>query len=536
MNYNVGSVGRHRGLDFEYNIARVHVAEVGHNSAISYVGDRYELDGINIPRVESLVLDHPEGARFNHGCNLNPLGLVDNRRYCGIFVLFHGVSNMYKPLPSLDNFISALAFRIFNITDSLCSDQCVINSLSYLRTGAKILALDMSESGYNSWFNSLRPIQKKKISRIIEAERKGESIKKNTTVFTKSDEILYNVEKFIPRLIFNTHPYYLHKLGYFVYVFSKYLAKNVFPKEPKLFCEINNKKVFCYFTCGATSNDLNHFFNAAHRGEKGIYLMVMGDDTAAVDTTGDKIKYIETDYSKFDRTQSDSLKGIFLTWLRENGFSQYANFWEELYSQKVVYYHRRSKTKLHYPKVQMFLTGEPGTCLRNSITNIVISAHALAYDDDNYYKEAGLKVKKTVKYEPTVTFLRGVFLPSDQGFSWTRLPSFLLKFGKSMNDPKNLFDKKVPMINRFKMFLHAQWLGYGKIENNWFYRAIGQQIRRLTDRLDPTISINLHEWQIKSSGEATVCDNIFNIFMSERYGIDINLMNDYIKFLSTRLS
>lgn len=340
--------------------------------------------------------------------------------------------------------------------------------------------------------------------------------------------------KFLPRLIFNCHPSYLDKLGLFVEQMTHSLVDNVWSSEWKKYVEINGKVVSAYFTCGATSSSLSKYINDALL-TKSVSMLIMGDDTLAVDTTGSIPVFTECDYSKFDATQKDSLRELFLVYLDNSGYGDFANYWRDLYSQKIRYIHRKSGETLKVPKLEQLYTGEPGTCLRNSYTNILVSSSALTSDDPlSVYSRAGLIAKMKTGLSHYRTFLRGVFLKNTSGrFSWVRLPSFLLKFGKLLRDPLTIYSKLLSKQLRYEMCLWSQWLGYGNLRTNWFYARLHKALANLTGNLSEVEVIKDHDYMVVSDEDFYIPDEEFNAFIFDRYGLLPCVLQDYCSFVES---
>lgn len=252
-----------------------------------------------------------------HSSNLD--NRVDHKIYAPTHVLLSPVSGMVKPAPSFDNLNAAVHFRILDIERSGCDDSVTLAMVDILPQ----CNFKFNEDLYEEWFNSLKPIQKKRIVQVVDMLNNNKPFKKTTSVFTKADEYIstgLGVQqseqdeeqevKAYPRVIYNVHPYYLHKLGSFTSQLTNYLVEEVFSKEPRYFAKINGKDVSAYYVCGSQSSDLDYYVNRALKMPPGIYILVMGDDTYAIDSCKQLVYYIETDYSKFDATQSDSLRNI----------------------------------------------------------------------------------------------------------------------------------------------------------------------------------------------------------------------------------
>jgi hypothetical protein len=381
------------------------------------------------------------------------------------------------------------------------------------------------------WFARLKPIQKSRIIAVKQAVEEGQAFSKATTVFMKTDELLTTFDKFIPRLIFNVSPYYLWKLGLFVDNLTHHLTESVWSTTWRPFELVNGVQVSACFACGATSSQLNKYVREAVL-QKAVSLLCMGDDTWGVNTLGTDIVFVENDFSCFDVSQRPAFLNLFLDWLDSIGHREYADLWRALYREKIQYLHRVTNTMLKVPRISQLYTGEPGTCLRNSFSNILISSLALTSDNpEKVYAEAGLVAKyKVNKY---ATFLRGVFLPNDDALlTWIRLPSFLLKFGKTMKDPLSMYPRTWPRGRKFKQLLLSQWKGYGDMTNCWFYRRIDKAIAKLCRGADPTIVIS-EEYKVLTDVSEFIPDDVFNDFVMTRYGISSVMLESYCDFVDS---
>jgi hypothetical protein len=428
---------------------------------------------------------------------------------------------MVKPASSVDNLTAALFYRVVNIENTVCAPS------SNAQVIKLIPLIGFSYVPNPDWFSSLRFNQRARISRALKEIEEHGSCNKETSVFVKSAEFLSTFEKSIPRVIFNISSYYLHLLGDFVEQLSHHLAQNIFPRDPKLFTIINGKSIYVFFTCGARSTELDNFVNKALASPPGIYIMVMGDDTMAIDTTGPRPKYIETDYSKFDRTQNNTVLNWFYEFLNLNGFNEFTKIWEDMYKQKIVPRHRKTGIKLSLSgKEQMLLTGEMGTCVRNSLTNIFVSSIALAYNDQNFYSSVGFKVKYRESDKLDVTFLRGVFLKgTDDCYHWTRLPSFILKFGKTFTDPHDVFPRHWSRERADAQMCYSQWLGYGH-PNNWFTQFIHFQVERICH--GSQFQLIKNEYAVFGDSLTDIPDDIFDEFIYDRYKLTRDDLEHYL--------
>jgi hypothetical protein len=188
----------------------------------------------------------------------------------------------------------------------------------------------------------------------------------------------------------------------------------------------------------------------------------------------------------------------------------------------------------------MRLTGEGHTCLSNSLCTMA-AQYAIIGDNPHSdvnlyvarYNYLGLKAKLSKSME-FPTFLKGVLLRDPGGeLVWTRLPSFVLKFGKVLTSIDTIVKHKVTYDEKCKRMLLAQWLGYGNMQTNWFYINIDLEIKRICQECytRKTYVMEPHEpWKIKQSPTYVDSDE-FDRFMLSRYNIDSTEMDDFLNLL-----
>jgi hypothetical protein len=385
---------------------------------------------------------------------------------------------------------------------------------------------------HEKWFNTLRDDQKIKVYKHLLAAQNGDKLDCRTSVFLKMNELL---DKGYGRLIFNVSPKYLLLLGDFVTQLSKAVMKNLF--SSKVIFSFPQPIAF-YYVSSFDDLNLNKFVNKAMNNSSGKYVLVLGDDTATIDR--DRKKYIETDYSAYDSTQvSGGGLDTFPEYLKQIGFGEQANSYEQMYNEKINW-DFKSGMKLEMPddfkRPPWRMSGEPGTSIANSLTNIRATYAVLT--GETTYENLGLVVKKKESDTFNITFLKGIWLYARRSnqWNWTRLPSFLLKI-KTFTSPREIFPVPWTIAKCYQQMLLSQWLGYGTLENNWFYKAIGRYIIKvtplakkweITDKLD-------NDYSIKQFSGEQIEDEEFNSFMYDRYGITVELMEDYLYFLNTEV-
>jgi hypothetical protein len=287
-----------------------------------------------------------------------------------------------------------------------------------------------------------------------------------------------------------------------------------------------------YYASSFDDVELNMYFNSAINSTTGTYSMVLGDDTATLDR--DNCKYIETDYSNYDSTQTKGgALDVFPEYLRQLGCVEQADSYDAMYKEKIDWKHGPTQVPLEMPDEfetpPWRMSGEPGTSLANSLTNIVATNAVL--EGFATYEDLGLVVKKKVFDSPKITFLKGIWLYSHcaNEYKWVRLPSFLLKL-KVFTDPVTVYPKHFTPTKCYQQMLYSQWLGFGNMLNNWFYKAFDKFIRKLCPL---ALEVEHKEqYRVYSRTKFLIEDAIFDAFMLDRYNLSAGDTLDFIEFLN----
>lgn len=538
-----------RSVEHDIDVSRVDHVEV-YSHEVMILPSRYP----KIPKGEeyySKVLRRATG-KASAGTQTKHCDIIDHNSYEGYFPIFYNVGHFKKPAPSFDNLLGAWHKRALDIPNSVMFAHARTNLPKVLDSMLRCQIL-MNDHTREEWFKELKPIQRNRILKVSIEEALGTQ-DTSISVSVKSDELLCTTEKMVPRLIFNVSGFWLDKLGPFASELSHEVAK-LYGHEHKNPINYRAMCFYPYFTCGATSESLNKFYNDSF-GVEAYHLMVMGDDLHVYD--GYHHRFIENDFSKFDRSQNFELQGLFVEWLRMNGYTHIADLMGDMWRSELKPKCRKiNPIKIRPPPphkwvMEMMFTGQPFTCLQNSIINILTTIYVLssshAWQRVNRVTDLEIKNRYTDRYLfcgltakvllPEInrsTFLKGVFLDG----VWTRLPSFLTKFGKIMTRP-SLITKKP---NGMAQILIAQWLGYGDMKNNWFYRKLHSlfwsiamyngytgSIGDIDLEITKLVSKDM-EYSVSSSKANYVSDETFNSFMFARYGVTVELMEDYCDFL-----
>jgi len=389
---------------------------------------------------------------------------------------------------------------------------------------------------HDKWFADLLPLQKGRIQKYIDSEIEGDILDKRTKVFLKSNELL---AKGYGRLIFFVSPFFFLKLGDFIKQFSKFLAKEYFSHVPKF---IISDILACCYPCGLMASEMDVFVNHAISSSYSKFGLFSGDDTAIIDR--DTNEYIENDFSKYDSTQMlNQALEILPVLIDKSGHSEMSSVYREMYDQEIVWKHTKTNISFSMPwsKPPWRMSGEPGTSCGNTCVNIFVTKRVLETCKDSSlyameYASYGFKAKvKIHHFLHQMTFLKGVWLFDVKGIArWIRLPSFLLKFGKMLSDPNLIGLKKMSINAKYQQCLWSQWLGYGDMTSNWFYKSFGEILRRLCP--SATNIAKKEEYHVFSDSKFEIPYEEFNSMMKQRYDVCVNDMETYLINVSGILS
>jgi len=460
----------------------------------------------------------------------------------GIYPLFYGFSNFAAPANTFDNLAAAVSSRVLqwnNVSPQLIEKNIfrdILNKFYHPRL------IDNP-----NWYNELDARQKLNFQKTQTDLEKG-IIKEFISISIKTDEIINcGGSKFVPRVLCHLQGLEFYQMGKMTSELTHGFASDYDSTLSSPFVH-KGVSLVVYYTCGATSFQLdtaiNNFIVSPHR----VLLMVMGDDTLALIKNNGSLLWFICDFSRMDRTHSSYFRGE-VNRLIGKTFPAFAKLREEMYQRWLKPLINKKHTTATLPalrlsngkKVDMLLTGEPGTSLFNSITNSVLGIDILTefvvsgcpqnFDFEGKYLRYGFTCKKPrlVTSNLDSDYLKGVILNNDDGYHWVRLPSFLCKFGKVLTHPSLIIKESVPYDEKCRKLLYAQWLGYGNMRTNWFYSALDNVFKSMSIQYIPD---KLQSWQVTQS-EVYISDDVWNSFMRSRYKISIEEMQDFVTFVSS---
>jgi len=173
--------------------------------------------------------------------------------------------------------------------------------------------------------------------------------------------------------------------------------------------------------------------------------------------------------------------------------------------------------------------------------NMAATVEALTADTEEdvvrKYKKYGF-IAKYREVDQYMTFLKGVFLRDVKGeLCWVRLPSFLGKAFKIISNWRTLkYPRPFTDVQKINYMVYAQWLGYGKMDVNWFYTELGDIIkyrckRILNDNLTDVKPDWLSKYHIIQTNETEICDEEWDAFMLHRYNITHDEQQGFLETL-----
>lgn len=409
-----------------------------------------------------------------------------------------------------------------------------------------------------NWESSLRPIQKQNLATARKMREEGKIVNTIKTQL-KCDEHIWFDEKAIPRFLVNGSKTEFLDLGKTTAEISTFVSEFLWgPKCLKPIARWKNGKLYVfmlYFTCGASSSSLSNFVNSI-RGTGMIGIKVLGDDSHLQDGKDPKQRIVENDFKTFDRSQSTALRKPIDEMLKRCGFIKLVEGRKRMYKRNLKMFvpshlmnTNRSKhlaiVDINGKKADMRYSGEAATCLDNSFVNGFSTMAVWMEVDGNpdlitqEYAKLGLTAKIKVVDISDSTYLKGTYIKekTNHDVAWTRLPSFLLKFGKTQEDPNVILKAKYLTLNeKCRMLLKAQWLGYGEMRTNWFYKELDACFRNCTEMEIPVeAETKLESWQVRQDC-VEIDDDEWNRFVLARYSITKTECEDFLKQLRTALT
>jgi hypothetical protein len=270
-----------------------------------------------------------------------------------------------------------------------------------------------------------------------------------TKIMVKTDEVLCRVSngfmELKPRPIANIHPLVQVVLGPSVYE-TQHRLKEYWSIEADPVV-IRGHNIHITFGCGCTDKDLSRW---AERVLSPVlidtwYILVAGDDSLVLHWKNKTLECFEGDASCFDQTQSFGALQRILLCLGRFGLSPWSQ--EQLLTLAHNTYMAYSKEGCGFISVNrkyrgMRDTGGVDTSVGNSVGMALAWVDCIVDGDiDENFKRLGfqMKMNKTTDFYQC-TFLKGLWYHCLDGSTWWGpLPSRILKVGKALRDPRELY-------------------------------------------------------------------------------------------------
>lgn len=310
-----------------------------------------------------------------------------------------------------------------------------------------------------------------------------------TKVFVKTDELLikydyidnYAVHGFKPRAIAEVHELIQAYIGPEVYEatnrFKKHCAWDSEPEVVKL--EDRIVKIYLFAASGATDLILSQWFTrmtesvVMHSFDQ-IWIAAAGDDSVVVIKIDGLITKIEGDFGMFDQSQGLGPLGSQMHWEEFLGVSkETCDTLIVTHSSPFVIESRDKTHRMHITVRAMRRTGGADTTQGNSIVTldsnrwVCLTIWEKRLPISQYQplmKQLGfdLKIRERAHFGQ-LTFLKGMWVQVLEAdfplmWWWMPLPSRVLKMGKSLRDPRELY--RLPLEEAALRFLQEQAAAY----------------------------------------------------------------------------
>lgn len=305
-------------------------------------------------------------------------------------------------------------------------------------------------------------------------------LKANETIAASTlYDVSYNIK---PRAIVNMNPAYHVLLGTLADALTNYF-KNLFDGSPRIhhFYEFKKEKTFSFrgvYAPGASSDQIGEWFTAMQHSNN--FVMASGDDSVAkcsyITDEGVKNVYIEADMTKFDHTQNENHWAVMLKILTIIGLpNDYIYLLERIIHSNFTCRYKDFVVKGN-AEVQM-PTGLRYTTLINTLATLHLFITWFSCRDktvdpaislSDHAVKCGLLLKVKVHDDlENLTFLRGwpVRVPGGNHYTWRPLPSAVLKMGKTVSDPRNIYIKDKE--NAYRYMAYAICQSYQNIEDDY---------------------------------------------------------------------
>lgn len=344
--------------------------------------------------------------------------------------------------------------------------------------------VSIDDDAYEDFVQHMVPLKRRAYRRArllnVEDPTLVERRLRKVQIMIKTDEVLFRPTLFgdhvalehKPRAIANVHISVSAALGPWIYQATQEIKKQWSGFQAPV-CR-GMSRVVPVFASSFTDLDLTRVYHHAIENVLAdpacVYIFVAGDDSLVVAATASGLTMYEGDFSQYDAAQMEgpleveyqmlSTLGVPEDVLRLLRQSNHAP-WE------VVFRNHPARLLIHRPPSRN--TGGVDTTLGNSLLNAVMWAECFSRprrqeDIVPFFAGLGFELKlKTMGPSGYPTFLKGMWYPvSDPAFPWgvwAPLPSRLLKLGKALKRPSDIYGRDPETSSR--AFLRDNALGLG---------------------------------------------------------------------------
>jgi len=315
-----------------------------------------------------------------------------------------------------------------------------------------------------------------------------------TTVSSKTDEVLFKMD-WVPRPIHREAPQFSYKVGRIIYGVSENVKKFFWCKRLYLCtkeCCFNKVDIspayhILYLSdlSGKTDLQLSEWFDFVIRHE-GWHVAASGDDSLCILNLNYSLYIMEGDVSQCDHSVRKATLAYEWATLYSFGASKEAiRLLMKNASSTLMVEHKLSHTKVYLGRCSERNTGSPDTTVGNtlivaglwvSFVNEFRAHHSLntfSRDPRPYQKYFlktfgfSMKIKCWITQLDCSSFipptiLKGWFLHTPDNvfsYSWSPLPSRILKLSKIMTAPRTVFKKtKIPKTKDEDVSIDQAWL------------------------------------------------------------------------------
>lgn len=290
-------------------------------------------------------------------------------------------------------------------------------------------------------------------------------------------------------------------------------------------------RVHFYYASGATAEDLDRWMAAALEFclvKDSISIAIMGDDSYWVLNIGGIIKFMEIDFSYFDRTQMAHIMMLTYQLFEFLGLSQRVIFeLMTMFLTKPTFSYRKESIRIRLEFVPHRDSGGSDTTNGNSGANSIVTTFVIYCIEDinslklivEFYRRAGFVVKVKIYDTPYEgTFLKGMWYPGRDGkLYWGPLISQTLKFFTVMSPFEKIANTRDPEI-AIRRTAWALSQGLGFVRN---IPILGTYLNKLQELGLPynTRDSLIDENKILRFTEFDLDIDLCLFYLSKRYGI-----------------